>query len=205
MVGRCRTWITSGHVLSLQTNDESRRQSMRSGILWVIKTENQYKTFNKNQIIRSKWRYLWTQYFIEHKGYNIKYNEFNQDNHSTILLENNGIVYSSKRTRHINIHYFFITDRIKKGELRVQFCPTDEMKPDFFTKPLQGELFWKFRDWLINIQYDYPLAIKYPEYHRSVLKEVNTLKKYSINLTTLSRKMYHEIKKDDINNTGIID
>ena len=32
---------------------------------------------------------LWTQYFIEHKRYNIKDNEFNQDNQSAILLEKN--------------------------------------------------------------------------------------------------------------------
>ena len=71
---------------------------------------------------------LWTQYFIEHQGYNIKDNEFYQYNQSTILLENNGRVSSSKRTGHINIHYFFITDIINKIELRVKFCPTEEMK-----------------------------------------------------------------------------
>ena len=122
-----------------------------------------------------------------------------------ILLEKNGRISISKRTRHINIHYFFITDRIKKGELHVKYCPTKEMKADFFTKPLQGKLFRKFRDWLMNLQDDDTLDTKYPEDHMSVLNEVQTSKEYLIKLTTLIRKMYDEIKKDDIDNTGIID
>ena len=74
---------------------------------------------------------LWTQYFIEHQGYNIKDNEFNQYNQSTILLEKNGIVSGGKLTRHINISYLFITDITNFGELRVKYCPTEETKADF--------------------------------------------------------------------------
>ena len=43
-------------------------------------------------------------------------------------------------------------------------------------------------------QYDDTLAKYYPEYHRSVLNEVQTLKEYSINLNILSRKICDEIK-----------
>ena len=64
-----------------------------------------------------------------------------QDNKSAILLEENGIASSSKRTRHINIRFFFITDRIKSGELKVEYCPTEDMIDDFRTKPLQVKLF----------------------------------------------------------------
>ena len=37
-------------------------------------------------------------------------------------------------------------------ELKVEYCPTAEMRGDFFTKPLQGTLFRKFRDQILNIQ-----------------------------------------------------
>ena len=37
-------------------------------------------------------------------------------------------------------------DRIDKGEFEVQYCPTGLMLADFYTKPLQGSLFIKFRD-----------------------------------------------------------
>ena len=46
----------------------------------------------------------------------------------------------------------------------------------------------------MNIQDDGPLATEHPEDHRSVLNEVHTLKEYSINLNTLSRKIYNQIK-----------
>ena len=37
-----------------------------------------------------------------------------QDNKSDIILEKNGKDSSSKRTKHINIRYYFVTDRIEK-------------------------------------------------------------------------------------------
>ena len=67
-----------------------------------------------------------------------------KDNQSAILLEKNGHKSSSKQMRHLNIRYFSITDRINKGDLSVEYCPTFDMVGDFFTKPLQGKLFLKF-------------------------------------------------------------
>jgi hypothetical protein len=53
---------------------------------------------------------LWTCYFLLSQGYGVIKNLLLQDNKSSILLERNGKASSRKRTRHINIHYFFITD-----------------------------------------------------------------------------------------------
>ena len=50
----------------------------------------------------------------------------------------------SSNSRHIAIKFFWITDRVKQGLLRVQHCPTDIMLADFFTKPLQGKKFIMF-------------------------------------------------------------
>ena len=75
-----------------------------------------------------------------------------QDNQVAILTENNGRASSSKRTKHPNIRYFFITDRIKKGDLHIEYCPTDNMVADFFTKPLQGKKFIQFRKLIMNLQ-----------------------------------------------------
>ena len=68
-----------------------------------------------------------------------------QDNKSTILLEKNGRRSSGKRTRHINIRYYFVHDRVKAGEIDIEHCPTDDMWGDFFTKPLQGKKFRRFQ------------------------------------------------------------
>lgn len=95
---------------------------------------------------------LWTKNFLCAQGYAIKKSVGYQDNQSAILLENNGRMSGSKRTRHINIRYYFITDRINQGEVGVEYCPTGEMKADFFTKPLQGTAFRKFRDAILNVQ-----------------------------------------------------
>jgi hypothetical protein len=75
-----------------------------------------------------------------------------QDNQSAILLANNGRYSAKKGSKHVEIRYFFITDRIQKKHIKVQFCPTEEMIADFFTKPLQGALFYKFRDAVLGIQ-----------------------------------------------------
>jgi hypothetical protein len=91
-----------------------------------------------------------------------------QDNQSAILLEKNGKASSSKRTRHINIRYFFVTDRIAANEVSVEYCPTGEMIADYFTKPLQGTLFRKFRDQIMNVD---PALNDVPD-HRSVLRKV---------------------------------
>jgi hypothetical protein len=67
---------------------------------------------------------------MEAQGYKIEDNVLHQDNKSSILLEKNGKASSSKRTKHINIRYFFVTDRINKGELSVDWCLTGNMIGD---------------------------------------------------------------------------
>ena len=88
---------------------------------------------------------LWTKLFIENQGYPIEENILFQDNKSAILLEKNGRKSAGKRSRAINIRYFFVTDHVEKGNIGIQYCPTDDMIADFMTKPLQGEKFRKFR------------------------------------------------------------
>jgi hypothetical protein len=62
---------------------------------------------------------LWTLYFLEAQGYKIDDNLLYQDNKSSILLETNGHGSSGKQTRHINVRYFFIADRVKRNTDRV--------------------------------------------------------------------------------------
>ena len=92
----------------------------------------------------------WTRYFLLSQGYGIIENLLLQDNKSSILLERNGRASSGKRTRHINIRYFFITDRVNMKEISIDWCPTKEMVADFMTKPLQGSLFKKLRDYIMG-------------------------------------------------------
>ena len=77
-------------------------------------------------------------------------NNLYQDNKSALSFETNGRASSSKRTKHINIRYYYVADRVAKGDLRVVWCPTDKMIADFLTKPLQGKAFVEFRDLLMG-------------------------------------------------------
>jgi hypothetical protein len=88
---------------------------------------------------------------MEAQGYQVQDNVLFQDNKSAILLEKNGKASSSKHTKHVNIRYFFITDHINKGDISLVWCPTGDMIRDFMTKPLQGALFWKFRDHIMGV------------------------------------------------------
>ena len=84
--------------------------------------------------------------FLSAQGYLIKDNILYQDNMSTILMLKNGRNSCTGKSRHVNVRYFFVKDRVDKQEVKIEYCPTLQMLADFFTKPLQGHLFRKFRD-----------------------------------------------------------
>jgi hypothetical protein len=83
--------------------------------------------------------------FLESQGHKLQSNQFLQDNQSAMKLEMNGRASCGQKSRHINIRYFFMKDRIETEGIDVVYCPTEDMLADFFTKPLQGSLFEKFR------------------------------------------------------------
>jgi hypothetical protein len=93
---------------------------------------------------------VWTCYFLLSQGYGIVENLLLQDNKSLILLEQNGKASSGKRTRHINIRYFFIIDQLNMKEISIGWCPTKKMVSDFMTKPLQGSHFRNLRDYIMG-------------------------------------------------------
>jgi hypothetical protein len=93
---------------------------------------------------------LWAHLFMKAKGFGVSNNILYQDNKSAMLLETNGQASSSKRTRLIEIWYYYVADQVAKGDLKVVWCPMDEMIADFLTKLLQGKAFVKCRDLLMG-------------------------------------------------------
>ena len=79
---------------------------------------------------------------MEAQGYTIEENIQHQHNKSTILLQENGRKSIGLLSSECEI--FFLTDQVKKGNLRITYCPTDDMTADYMTKPLQGKKFCKF-------------------------------------------------------------
>ena len=94
---------------------------------------------------------LWTCLFLISQGYSTGETIICQDNKSVMLLAENGNQSSSQQTCHLNVRYYFVTDKIAKGEIQVEYCGSTHMIGDYFTKRLQGSLFKKFRDLVLNV------------------------------------------------------
>ena len=70
-------------------------------------------------------------------------------------MATNGRFSCSKRTKHIKNRYFMIKDKVGKGEIIIQYCPTGDMWVDINTKALQVSLFYKMRARLMGIDENY--------------------------------------------------
>ena len=90
--------------------------------------------------------HIWLINFLKHQGYDVKEKLLFQDDESTIRMEVNGRNSCTGNSRHVDIRFFFVHDRVKSGDIKVVYCPTDKMVADFFKKPLQGSIFMKFRN-----------------------------------------------------------
>jgi hypothetical protein len=100
------------------------------------KSSTKSELVGTNQAISS---ILHTRYFIEAQGYSIEKNTLLQDNQSTMRLEVNGWLSSSKCTKHIKCRsYFFIRNKINDSNLKVIYCPI-EMWASVLTKPKQDQ------------------------------------------------------------------
>jgi hypothetical protein len=110
---------------------------------------------------------LWTLYFLEAQGCKIDDNVLCQDNKSSTLLETNRRGYSGKRTGYVDVRYFFIADRVKSGQVRIEHCPTGIVTANYCTKALQGALFTKLRGVIMGKTYiplpsDVAKSVTYP-------------------------------------------
>ena len=92
---------------------------------------------------------IYSRDFLIGQGYSLDAATIYQDNQSTMALVKNGRA-NSERSRHINIRYFFVKDRVEQGDVKIEYMPTGDMIADVLTKPLQGSLFARLRDLLLN-------------------------------------------------------
>ena len=98
---------------------------------------------------------LWMCNFLEAQGDTISNNFAYQDNMNTLSLAKNGYVSSSKRSKYINVKYFFVKHYYHLGEITLTYCPNNLMWADILTKPLQGSTFCTMRAFLMNCPVDY--------------------------------------------------
>jgi hypothetical protein len=92
---------------------------------------------------------IWSRDFMINQGYKLGPAILYQDNQATISALNNGRS-GTERSRHINVRYFWIAQTIRQGQVKPEYVMSKDMVADIFTKPLQGELFIKLRNQLLN-------------------------------------------------------
>ena len=56
------------------------------------------------------------------------------DNLNNIQLAKNPVFHA--RTKHIEVHYHFVRERVLSSEVELTYVPTDRKNVDIFTKPL---------------------------------------------------------------------
>ena len=91
---------------------------------------------------------LWLRYFMIAQGYEIKDNMVYQDNKSAIQMEIKGRNSCTGNSRHINIRYFWVKDRVKNEEVKIEYIPTHLVLANFLSKHLQGERFRVLRAYI---------------------------------------------------------
>jgi hypothetical protein len=94
---------------------------------------------------------IWTKLFLEAQGNPVKGNALYQGNRSGMLLEEKGRKLTGKHSRHLNIQLFFVKDQRDKGNIEIQYCPTDHMIGDYMMKPLHSKNFEKFWQAIMNL------------------------------------------------------
>jgi hypothetical protein len=90
---------------------------------------------------------IWTRNFVTAQGYDVGPAVLHQDNMSCMALMKRGGP-ASARSRHINIRYFWVKERVDGKEAVVRHLRTEKMFVNVMTKPTQGQQFVQERDML---------------------------------------------------------
>ena len=142
--------LTLGHgsMLSISAKQKINTKSSTEARLIGVDDAMTFIMWMKH-FFESQVRYVDINYPLKPLGSDVT---IEQDNISVIQLERNGWKSSSKRTKHINVQYFYITDRLKVRDISKIICkPTGDMESDYLTKTLQGKVFCTHRKTLIGL------------------------------------------------------
>ena len=92
---------------------------------------------------------IWLRNFIIAQGYDVGPVILHQDNMSCMALIKRGGP-ASERSRHIDIRYFWVKEKVDGKDAIVKHLPTDQMFVNVMTKPVQGQQFIRERNALTN-------------------------------------------------------
>jgi hypothetical protein len=88
---------------------------------------------------------LWLRGLLQELGYSAEEaSTIYQDNQATVKVSENGI--RSERTKHVDIKYHFVTDVVQRGDVQLQWIPSQRQQADILTKALPAPLHSALRD-----------------------------------------------------------
>ncbi|KAF2358692.1 hypothetical protein FHG87_010554 [Trinorchestia longiramus] len=76
----------------------------------------------------------------------------NEDNQSAICLAQNPKYHG--RSKHIDIKFHYVRDLVRKKEIDLVYCPSNDMLADIFTKGLSAEKFSRLRSKLGVVSFE---------------------------------------------------
>jgi hypothetical protein len=167
-LGRLRTWVDASYAVHPDMRSHTGgAMSFGIGAFLCKSTKHKLNTKSSTEaetVGASDYlpNTIWAKNFFGAQGYTLRENFLEQDNQSAIKLETNGRLSAGPKSHHIDIRYFWMKDRVKAEGITIRHCPTLQMVADFFTKPLQGTLFCKFRDVIMGYKAMDTLAVDAP-------------------------------------------
>ncbi len=150
------TWYTDGsHAIHDDMKGQSRAVLMIGDSAIMLRSNKQ--KINTRSSTEAEWIAVddalpmvqWARNFMQDQRYDLNM-VIKEDNKSTMLLMKNGRLSAGKRTKHLDIRYFYVKDLIERGIVSIEHCNTEDMIADFFTKPIQGKRFQLLCDIILN-------------------------------------------------------
>jgi len=87
---------------------------------------------------------LWLRRLVGFMGEDPSPVTIREDNQACLALATNGVF--STKSKHVDVRFHLVRDNVTRGEVFLEYTPTEEMLADGFTKALDGPAFLKFRE-----------------------------------------------------------
>ena len=87
-------------------------------------------------------------------------------------MKNNRNKSCSAKSKHIDINYFFANDMVKSNKMSIEYCSTEHMLANLFTKSLQRALLSKCCDAIMGLTHVYTLQMVPPSTKAHVVNVV---------------------------------
>ena len=85
----------------------------------------------------------WLIFLFEDFGCSYKPVLIKDDSQAAIAMSKNPVFHA--KSKHIEVHYHFAREEVERKNIVLQFCPTNDMVADAFTKILPKVKFERFR------------------------------------------------------------